>query len=166
MKISVQLESLAKISGLLDEVDRLNLLLQEKYKELLLFIGTLQKLVECRRVLLASHECWRHLLAENFGELAVSGLHNLVDERVILVEVGSDQFKLLLALEESLDLMLQFAKWLSCLGVGDLSPQLLLQGRVGETVLADLADTAGLVASIAFERLELERLFFIVREVW
>jgi hypothetical protein len=106
------------------------------------------------------------LLAEYFGELAISGLHNLVDERVILFKVGSDQFKLLLALEESLDLLLQFAKWLSCLGVGDLSPQLLLQGRVGKTVLTDLADTAGLVTCIAFERLELERLFFIVREVW
>ena len=58
MNISVQLESLAKISGLLDEVNRLNLLLQEEYEELLFFIGTLQKLVECRRVLLASHECW------------------------------------------------------------------------------------------------------------
>ena len=92
-------------------------------------------------------------MAENFGELTVSGLHNLVYERVILVKVWRDQLKLLLTLEESLDLVAQLAERLSRLRVRDFSPQLFLKCRVWKTILTDLADVASLVARITFERL-------------
>jgi hypothetical protein len=92
-------------------------------------------------------------LAENFGELTVSGLHNLVYERVILVKVWRDQLKLLLTLEESLDLVAQLAERFSRLRVRDFSPQLFLKCRVWKTILTDLADVASLVARITFERL-------------
>lgn len=92
-------------------------------------------------------------MAENFGELTVSGLHNLVYERVILVKVWRDQLKLLLTLEESLDLVAQLAERFSRLRVRDFSPQLFLKCRVWKTILTDLADVASLVARITFERL-------------
>ena len=55
---SFNLESLAKVTRLLDELDALNLLLEEDCEEVGVFSGAAKKLLKGILILLSSHESW------------------------------------------------------------------------------------------------------------
>ena len=64
-----------------------------------------EQLLEGVLVLLTSHEGRRQALHEDLGELTVTRVDDAFELSVVLLEVGSYEIRLQLALPEALDLM-------------------------------------------------------------
>ena len=162
---SVYLERLAEVSGLLNNVNGLDLLLQEKREEVGLVRCPTVELLKRRFVGLTGHEGRAQTVHEDFRELTVPVLHDLPHGGVILLKVGCHQIQLLVSLPEALDLESGVHQRVVCHRVSDLLPEPCFEGCIWKTVVKHFLDIKAGVRFVVFECFGAHCFLFIQAEV-
>ena len=94
---------------------------------MLLWVGLGEELLEVLLIHISSHEGWGAGIHKDLSELLIFLLNNILDDLIVLVEVGLNEVELLILIPETGDLLLTNQDRISAVRVNEVIPELLLE---------------------------------------